>query len=133
MIENKKRKCIKWKIFDLFSTPYNFTYKRDDKYSTTIGGIVTIIYVLLIIAYLIYKFIPFVKKDNYELVYLEENKDSTDSLLFKEYENDLAYRLEYKNNSNSGFAYEDLFEVKINFVHSKKSISGDRVIKILLI
>ena len=121
MIENKKRKCIKWKIFDLFSTPYNFTYKRDDKYSTTIGGIVTIIYILLIIAYLIYKFIPFVKKDNYELVYLEENMDSTDSLLFKENENDLAYRLEYKNNSGSSATCEDLLEVKINYIYSKKA------------
>ena len=119
MIEKENKKCIKLKIFDLFSTPFNFTYKREDKYSTKIGGIVTIIYVLLIIAYLIFQFIHFVKRDNYELVYLEENKDSTDILLFKRTKNDLAYRLEFKNNNNFSLTCEDLLDVKITYIHSK--------------
>ena len=120
MDEKKKKKCIKFKDCDLFSTPFNFTYKRDDKYTTSIGGIVTIIYVLLILTYLIYKFIEFVKRDNYEIVYLEENKDTTDILKFKESENDLAYKLEYKNNDNSEFTCEDLLDVKINYILSKR-------------
>ena len=75
--ENKKI-CSCLKTFDLFSTPFNFTYKRKEDYSTRKGGFITILYLSIALGYLIYKFIYFIKRDKYELVYLEENMDSTD-------------------------------------------------------
>ena len=49
MTEQENKKCCRWKNIDLFSAPINFTYKKEGKYSTTIGGIVTFIYILLIL------------------------------------------------------------------------------------
>ena len=123
----KNKKCKILKKFDLFSLPFNFTYEKEDKYSTRIGGVFTILFVLVIVVYLIIQFIPFAKRDNYDLVYLEENKDQTDILELKKSKNDLAYRLEYKNNYNSGFTCEDLLDVQINHLYSEKDeISGKR-------
>ena len=127
MIEKENKKCFRWKGIDLFSTPFNFTYKKEGRYSTRIGGIVTFIIVLLILAYLIFEFIYFVKRDKYEIVYLAENMDSTDILNFKQSKNDLAYRLEFKNNSNSSFTCESLLDVKIKFIYSERNkITGKR-------
>ena len=121
MTEQESNKCCRWKNIDLFSTPINFTYKKEGKYSTTIGGIVTFIYILLILAYLIFEFVYFVKRDKYEIVYLAENMDSTDILNFKQSKNDIAYRLEFKNNSNSSLTCEDLLDVKIKFIYSARN------------
>ena len=63
MTEQENKKCCRWNNIDLFSTPINFTYKKEGKYSTTIGGIVTLIYILLILTYLIFEFVYFVKRD----------------------------------------------------------------------
>ena len=121
MTEQENRKCFRWKAIDLFSTPLNFTYKKDVKYSTRIGGIVTFIYILLILTYLIFEFVYFVKRDKYDLVYLAENMDSTDVLNFKQSKNDFAYRLEYKNNSNSSLTCEDLLDIRIKFIYSARN------------
>ena len=118
--ENKKI-CSCLKTFDLFSTPFNFTYKRKEDYSTRKGGFITILYLSIALCYLIYKFIYFIKRDKYELVYLEENMDSTDILNFKQSKNDFAYRLELKNNNNSSLTCEDLLDVNIKFIYSARN------------
>ena len=87
----KYKKSSFWKTFDLFSTPFHFTYKKEKEYSTKTGGFVSLSYFLGFVAYFIYKFIYFVKRDKYELVYLEENMDSTDILNFKQSKNDFAF------------------------------------------
>ena len=122
MKEKKNRKSFKLKNFDLFSVPFNFTYKKEDKYSTTIGGIMTIIYVLLILAYLIYHFIPFVKKNKYDIVYYEENKDTTDELNFNNSENYLAFQLEPKRNDNTTLTCENLLDINVSYIRNEKEV-----------
>ena len=120
MTEKENKNCLdSWKNCDLFSTPFNFTYKKKGQYSTKLGGLITVLYFLGIAAYLIFELVYFGKREKYELVYLEENMDSTDILNFKQSNNDFAYRLEFKNNNNSSLACEDLLDVKIQFIHSK--------------
>ena len=121
MTEKENKNCLSWKKYDLFSTPFNFTYKKKGKYSTKLGGLITVLYFLGIAAYLIFELVYFVKREKYELVYLEENMDSTDILNFKQSNNDFAYRLEFKNNNNSSLTCEDLLDVKIQFIHSKRN------------
>ena len=47
--------------------------------------------------------------------------DSTDILNFKQSKNDIACRLEFKNNSNSSLTCEDLLDVKIKFIYSARN------------
>ena len=117
----KYKKCSFWKKIDLFSIPFNFTYKKEEDYSTKTGGFVFLLYSFGFLAYIIYKLIYLIKRDKYELVYLEENMDSTDILNFKQSKNDFAYRLEFKNNNNSSLTCEELLDVNIKFIYSARN------------
>ena len=44
---------------DRFNFPISFRYKKDDSYSTSLGGIVSLLIILLTIGFFIYFFIPF--------------------------------------------------------------------------
>ena len=106
----------KIKIYDLFSVPFHFTYKKEDNFSTRFGGIITFIYILIIIIYLIYRIIPFLNRKNYEFVYYQKNKDKTDILHFNE-SNVLAYKLDFKDKFTN-LTSNDLFEVEIKYMYS---------------
>ena len=106
----------KIKIYDLFSVPFHFTYKKEDNFSTRFGGIITFIYILIIIIYLIYRIIPFLNRKNYKFVYYQNNKDKTDILHFNE-SNVLAYKLDFKDKFTN-LTSNDLFEVEIKYMYS---------------
>ena len=58
------------KDIDLFAISLSFRYnKDDDKYSTIVGGILTIMIIAAYITFGIIYFIPFVKKENFTLFY----------------------------------------------------------------
>ena len=46
---------------DIFGVPLNFKYKKEDKFSTTLGGIIIIAFCVLALVFGIYYFIPFYK------------------------------------------------------------------------
>ena len=104
------------KNFDFFSVPFHFTYKKEINFSTRFGGIITFIYILIIIIYLIYRIIPFLNRKNYEFVYYQNNKDKTDILHFNE-SNVLAYKLDFKDKFTN-LTSNDLFEVEIKYMYS---------------
>ena len=53
------------KKIDLFEIPISFRYKKEDGFSTVIGGIFTLAIIIWFIIILIYDFIPFIKKENF--------------------------------------------------------------------
>ncbi len=106
-------------ILDFFDIPINFTYKKEDKYSHKLGVFIFVTYLIVFIIYLIFSFIPFVKRDIYSVEYYPSNMDKTDKLNFKNSKNYFAYRLEYKNNDNSNLTCDELLEIKISHIHSE--------------
>ena len=112
--------------FDLFSIPFNLTYKKEDKYSTLIGGYFSIGYIILSVSFFILLFIPFIQRKNYNFLYYQKNQDSTDKINFNETENDFAYILESKNNNNTALTCNDLLEVKISYIYNENQNNGYR-------
>ena len=54
---------------DSFAVPITFRYKNEDKFSTSFGGFITIMFSIISISFGIYYFIPFITRKNYSLVY----------------------------------------------------------------
>ena len=55
--------------FDSFGVSYSFKYKSEDKYTTSFGGIITILFIVVSLVIGIYSFIPFYNKKNFSTVY----------------------------------------------------------------
>ena len=54
---------------DSFGIAFTFRYKKEDKFSTWQGGIITFIIVIIYLFFGIYYFIPFVRKKNFTSFY----------------------------------------------------------------
>ena len=67
---------------DIFAVSFTFRYKKEDKFSTWQGGIITFIIVAIYLFFGIYYFIPFFKKKNFTLFYNTINlKDASPIIL----------------------------------------------------
>ena len=70
---------------DLFGVPFAVRYKKQNKYSTSLGGFFFILYYiagLFIIIY--YYFIPFIKRKNFSTIYYSMNLPNTEKVILKE-------------------------------------------------
>ena len=94
------------KQFDNFEVPISFRHKKQDTYTTWIGGFFTLALVISALAFGIVYFIPFVKKKNYSLYYYTMNLNKTESINFKKSRATLAYGFECSKNNTTYEIYE---------------------------
>ena len=70
-----KKKCSLERVlrtFDVFGESFTFRYYDEDKHASKLGGVVFIVFMLIAILYLIYNFIPFVKRKFYIAILYNE-------------------------------------------------------------
>ena len=79
------RKMIEsiFKKIDIFGVSFSFKYKSDDKYSTVVGGIVTLFFVTISIIYSVINCRPFFQRKNFTLFYYTTNLEETESVKLK--------------------------------------------------
>ena len=53
------------KAIDGFGVPYFFRYKTKKNYTTSLGGLALILFIILVIFVVIYYFVPFASKKNF--------------------------------------------------------------------
>ena len=110
-------------FIDLFYVPISFRYKKEDSYSTCIGGIFSFILIILITAFGIYYFIPFVNRENYSLYYYTINLNQTEEIDLRKSKAALAFGFECSNKANAELykeiSIEDLLELKAKYVFYK--------------
>ena len=75
----KKFKYFLRKI-DLFGAPFNFKYKKSEKYSTPLGGLIILIFIILSLAFGIYYLIPFLNRKNLSIIYYTMNLPKTEKI-----------------------------------------------------
>ena len=68
--------------FDSFGVSLTFKYKSQEKYTTGIGGIVTLLFVVLALVIGIYNFIPFYNKKNFTTIYYTLKLAETERVFF---------------------------------------------------
>ena len=107
------------KKFDKFEVPISFRHKKEDTYTTWIGGVITLALVLSAIAFGIVYFIPFVKKENYSLYYYTINLQKTEEINFKKSRATLAYRFDCPEDEDhpelSNYNIEDFIETSFKY------------------
>ena len=115
------------KSFDFFDVFFSFSYKNEKKYSTLLGGIVFILFFILSLSIGIYYFIPFVKRENFSIIYYTMILDKSETIIFPETKSTLATGLGCDVDENDGTRGEDLFELKINYVTYNNDLEGKKI------
>ena len=72
------------KKLDLSGIPLTFKYKSKDKYSTSLGGFILLIFCVIVLYLFIYYFIQFINKKNFTTIYYTANISKTDSVKLKD-------------------------------------------------
>ena len=98
-----------FKKFDKFDIPISFRHKKEDTYTTWIGGLFTVLLVGCALVFFIIYIIPFIKKKNYSLDYYTINLKKTQKINFGESKAALAIGFEY----NKKYNIDDLLELTV--------------------
>ena len=110
---------------DVFSVPLSFSYKNEDKYSTSFGGFIFILFIAVVLVVGIYYFIPFAARKNYTLVYYSMKLPTAERIKLKESKAAFALGFDCRTASD-GTKAEDILDLQLNYLIYKKYSNGTR-------
>ena len=102
-----------FKKLDKFGEKFSFKYNGYDKYSSRVGGLVCLIIYIIFVANFILNFIPFIRKENYNLQFYTINLIDTEKIIFKNTSFIFGIDCEYKNKTEE--AFDKYFEIGVQF------------------
>ena len=108
---------------DVFAVPLTFRYKEKNYYSTSLGGIFIILFLIVILIVGIYYALPFINRKNFTIVYYTHNLSKTEQINFKNSNSNFAYGLECGKIIN-GLSVEDVLKLESRYVIYKKNSEG---------
>ena len=111
--------------FDVFAVPLSFRYKNEDKYSTSFGGLIFILFIIGVLIPIIYSFIPFITRKNFSLVYYSMKLPTAERIKLKESKAAFAIGFDCREGSD-GTKAEDILQLNINYLIYKKFPDGSR-------
>ena len=111
-------------MIDIFGVSYNFRYKDKEKFQTSLGGFILILFGVLAIAMAIYYFIPFINRKNYTIVYYTMNLAQTEEVDLFASESNFALGLSCENNKAEKYNIYELLDLKSRYVEYIKSRDG---------
>jgi len=101
---------------DCFGVSYTFKYKSKERYTTPLGGIITLLFIALCIAEGIYNFIPFYNRKNFTTIYYILKLAQTEKIFFDKSKMAFSIGLNCWT-GNDGTKAEDLFDVKYKYIY----------------
>ena len=105
-----------FKRFDFFGENFSFNYNGYNKYSTRLGGVIFLVFILIALFYFVDSAFPFFQRENYSLHFYSIN-NSKEKIELKQ---TFAFGIECENKETEKKFQSDLFSVKISYV-----INGD--------
>ena len=126
----KSRKCIKRfiKSCDAFGTFITFRINDDIEYKSIIGGLSTIFFVLVTLAYIIYCCIGFFGRSNVNLIYTSKVVDKSPFVNLTESQFSMAFGIQFSDpnkEKESNIHKEDDDNVEVNHHSSNKDDEFD--------
>ena len=123
----KIKKDIKksFKFIDLFAVPLSFRYKKENTYSTLLGGIFSLIFSLTSLGFGIYYFIPFIKRSNFSINFYTINMPHTEPIKLDDSKTAIAFGFECAADNN-GTRVEDLLQIQVRYYTYKKDKEGKK-------
>ena len=113
------------KKIDLFAIPFVFKYKNKYKYYSSLGGLMSLLFVIAALIIGIYYFIPFYNRKNYNIIYYSMNMPKTDTIKLNSKAN-FAIGLECPLDKKTHLKGKDLFDLKLTYIISKTDHNGNR-------
>ena len=110
------------RTIDIFGIQLTFRYKKKDKYSTALGGLIIILFSILALSFGIYYFIPFIKRKNLSIIYYTMNIPKTEIINFKDSKASIAIGLECETRGR--IKADDVFYLDIKYVNYIKEQNG---------
>ena len=101
---------------DLFGVYYTFKYNSKDLYTTALGGIVSLIFLIIAIIVAIYNFIPFYNKKNFTTIYYTLKLAETEVIHFDKSKMVFAIGLNCWKGYD-GTKAEELFDVYYKYIY----------------
>ena len=79
-------KCIKGFLqsIDIFGVSFSFKNKKNEKYNTSLGGFIFLLFIIVALMFGIYVFIPFYNRKNFSIIYYSMNMPVTDTIKLSE-------------------------------------------------
>ena len=101
---------------DFFGVSYSFKYKSKEKYTTALGGIITLIFLSVAIFMAIYNFIPFYNKKNFTTIYYILKLAQTEEIFFDKSKMAFSIGLNCWT-GHDGTKADDLFDVQYKYIY----------------
>lgn len=103
---------------DVFGVPYSFKYKSEEKYTTSTGGFVLLLFLILSVYMILYYLNPFLERKNYTSVYYTLKMPNADEINFDESKTGMAYGFNCWT-GNDGTTPDQLFKIDFKYIHWK--------------
>ena len=109
------------KAIDIFGITFSFRYKDKERYQTVIGGLIIILFLILVLFVGIYYFIPFINRKNYAIVYYTMNLASTEEVSMFQFYSNFAVGLMCDENKDEKYSIHDLLKIKSKYTSYVKN------------
>ena len=104
------------KKLDFFGVSFSFKYHEKEKFTTSLGGIISIIFITICLAFATYNFIPFYNRKNFTTIYYTLKLPETEQVFFDKSKMSFSIGLNCwtgKDGTKAG----DLFEVLFKYIY----------------
>ena len=110
---------------DFFGVHFSFRYKNKEKYTTSIGGLCFILFLITLLFIIIYYFIPFINRENYSIIYYSMNLPKTEKIRLKDSNAHFAIGLTCNIDEQDGTKAEDLLNLESRFIIYERDKNGN--------
>ena len=113
------------KKFDVFGVNFAFKYKQEEKYKTSLGGFIFLVFCVVVAVVGIYYFIPFMNRKNFSMVYYSMNLQGAEEINF--HESKAAFGVGFACSvDEDGTTVDDILDFTLNYVIYLKNKDGSR-------
>ena len=109
---------------NIFGITYSFRYKDKEKYQTVSGGVFLILFIILVLAFGIYNFIPFINRKNYAIVYYTMHLAASEEVDLFASNSNFAVGLTCDYSKNEKLKIEDLLNLNAKYILYIKKEDG---------
>ena len=109
---------------NIFGITYSFRYKDKEKYQTVSGGFFLILFIILVLVFGIYNFIPFINRKNYAIVYYTMHLAASEEVNLFASNSNFAVGLTCDYSKNEKSKIEDLLDLKAKYILYVKKEDG---------
>ena len=105
-----------FKKIDVFVVLFSFKHKSNEKFSTSLGGFIFLLFIVAVLVVGIYYFIPFYNRQNFSIIYYSMNMPVTDTIKLSESKANFAIGLACPYNSKAQVEGKDLFDLSLTYI-----------------